>query len=431
MIEVVGTNHRLTPIAVRERLARPGLSSGELSARAGATLGGAECVLLRTCNRIELYVSSPDERSLAPQAGGWLCGPSSGDVRTYCYEGEEAVGHLFLVACGLDSAIVGEREILGQVRAALAEARASGAAGPALTRVFQQALAVGKRVRRETTLAEHAPSLSDCAARLAQAVGGDLEGRHVLLIGAGQVARCVGERLSAVGAGRITVLGRTLARAWPLAERLGGRAVATTDKVAAIREADIVVGCAAAPHFVVRVEQVREAMAGRGDSLLLLDLGLPRNVEPAVGRLPGVHLFGLDDLEALIPAEVGARREQLECLRRLVAQEAARCHRWLEQTAARRVIRELRAWAEKARRQCLARVAGRLSSPADEAVLDYLSGLLVRKILHAPVCALRAAASHEAASDELLSAAVELFGLSPVEPGESETVPAAERGAAP
>jgi len=431
VIEVVGTNHRLTPTAVRERLARPRLSSGELSARARAALEGAECVLLRTCNRIELYLSSPVGRSLAPQARGWLCGQGRDDVRTYCYGGEEAVGHLFLVACGLDSAIVGEREILGQVRAALAEARASGAAGPALTRVFQQALAVGKRVRRETTLAEHASSLSDCAARLAQAVGGDLEGRHVLLIGAGQVARRVGERLSAVGAGRITVLGRSLARARPLAERLGGRAVATTDKAAAIREADIVVACAAAPHFVVRAEQVREAMTGRGDRLLLLDLGLPRNVEPAVGRLPGVHLFGLDDLEALIPAEVGARREQLERLRRLVAQEAARSHRWLEQAEARRVIRELRARAERARRQCLARAAGRLSSPADEAVLDYLSGLLVRKILHAPVSALRAAASHDAASDELLSAAVELFGLPPVETGESETVPAAERGAAP
>lgn len=341
MIEVVGTNHRLTRLAERDRLVASKLPPRELAAQVRAALGGRECVVVRTCNRIEVYLADVSGALSGEAVRTLLCEPIEGAdalpvAHTYHYNGGDAVAHLFSVACGVDSMILGEHEIMAQVRSALAAARVARTAGRLLSRLFQHALRTGKRARRETAISAGVFSIGQCVARLAQQTVGSLIGKRLLLIGAGQAAKSVGKHMVALGAGPVTVLGRSAGRARPLAQLLGGEATAFDQIEVAVAAADIVAACADAPHYVLRLRQVEDAWRQRDERpLLVLDLGAPRNVEPAIASLPSVTLLNLEAVEDYMAGQTAARAAEVARVRFIIAEETQEFLRWLARALSR------------------------------------------------------------------------------------------------
>ncbi len=414
----MGTNHRHTPLAGRERLALGVEFTHRFLERARAALGTRECVALWTCNRIEIYfVTSggrPSERG-ARELFGKACDSSELALAdsVYHYSGTQAVRHLFEVASGLDSMVLGEHEILGQVKSALSEALHGGYGGPVLTRLFNHAIRVGKRARRETAISSGIFSVGQCAARAAGDVVGNLAGKCILVFGAGRIAKVTAKHMTALGAGPITVFSRTRARAEELAELVGGHAITAEEVPGALRASDILVGCASAPHHLVRAAEIRHAVRERsGRPLVVIDLAVPRNVEPEVGRVRGVHLFNLDDLEGVVAENRGARQAEIQRVRAIVAEELSDFERLEVPGDATAVISKLRASAEQVRQQCL-REAGRGQlSEEDLRLFNYLTDLLVRRLLHRPTVALRECARGDGGDDvDLVAAIARLFDL--------------------
>jgi len=396
-IHILGTNHKRFPIAGRELLAADGAGLGELSAHARDRLGAQECVVLHTCNRVDIhFVTSADacpsalKKTFREIVGG---DDSLTCESVYHHRGTRAVEHLLGVACGLDSIVLGEYEILGQIKAALAAAQAAGCAGPTLTRLFDHAMKTGKRARRETRISSGIFSLGQCAVRMAQDTLGPLAGKRLLVLGAGQVGKVTAKHMAAQGIGHIGIYSRTFARAQALAEMLGGVAVPGEQLEDALRDSDVVLGCAAAPHRIVGSAQVAQVMRGRVERpLVIIDLGVPRNVEPAVGDLPGVRLYNVDDLEATVSGNAQARAAEVAAVREIIGHEVRAFEEWQLGAQAAPVIRGLRDRAEAVRQQCLQQVRHKLASlSADDAqMVDYLTELLLKRLLHAPTKALRA-----------------------------------------
>ncbi len=321
-VHLVGLSHKTAPVGVRECVAvsgeRRSLLLAELRDEAD------EAVLVSTCNRSELYLARPRRDPVAIYAD------RLGRFQAHLYRkrGAAALAHLFRVAAGLDSQVVGEAQILGQVREALMAARRARATGPLLEQAFQRALWVGKRARSETAIGIGAVSVAYAAVDLARSVFGDLAGRTALVLGAGEMAELVLTHLRELGVSRIHVLNRTRARAERLAARFGGEACGMEDLPRALAQADIVIASAAAPHPVVRAERVRRVLARRRRPLFLIDIGLPRNVEPGVGRLAGAYLYDLDALETVVARNLESRRAELPRVERIVGEGVADYLEW-------------------------------------------------------------------------------------------------------
>ena len=431
-VQVAGTSYKYASIESRERLGRDTGDGAAALARAAHLLDADGCVLLRTCNRVEIYFIAPvDPANLARirEFFTWLAGSDGAVVpgEIYHYAGPEATRHLFDVACGLDSMILGEYEILGQVKAALAEALEAGLAGAALSRLFHQAVKTGKRARSETGISSGIYSVGQCAVRLAEQSLGDLHGKHVLLFGAGRIARAASKHLAVSCGTDVTVFSRTAARAAELAEHLHGRSIASDQLPDAFRSSDIVIGCASAPHHVIGVAELQEAMEARhGRPMVVVDLGVPRNVDPAVGALPDVYLFNLDDLESAVSDNAKAREAEVRKVRSIIDEELAAVLCPEAQQRMTDLIVQLRARAEELRQECLRRACGGNSAQVDAQLLDQTTDLLVRKLLHGPIFALREAARAANADDTQIAAMVaRIFDLdepnpSPTANGEDE-----------
>lgn len=414
LIQIVGTNHRQAPVAARERFVADE-SASSLIEGARALLGASECVLLRTCNRVELYyVASPDLARDAPakallcRADGGIClSPDS----VYHLAGADAMRHLFEVAAGLDSMVLGEYEILGQVRAAVPEATTNGCAGPVLRRLFDHAVRAGKRARRETAISSGIFSVGQCAARMAQEATGSLEGKQVLVFGAGRIARVTAKHMASLGVGPILVFSRTHEKACDLATACGGRAITAQELPATLQSSDIVVGCASAPHYVITTTDLERALRDRRDRpLVVVDLGVPRNVDPTVAEMSGIHLFNIDDLERVVAQHGGEREREVERVRVIVEEEVSAFEQWLDERSVTDLVTELRTKAESVRQECLW-LAERKLSGQDLPTVAYLLDLLIRKLLHDPISAIRGAATAGNPEGDLVTAARLLFGL--------------------
>lgn len=421
--QIAGTNYKQTPIAGRERLGRGAESVAETLACASQLLGTAECVLLRTCNRLEVYFITPVHPSNLERVRALfsrLAGANGGELTDsiYHYTGKQAIRHLFEVASGLDSMILGEHEILGQVKTALSESAQAGRAGPLLTRLFRQAMKTGKRARAETAISSGIFSVGQCACRLAQQALGETQGKQVLLFGAGIIAKAVAKHLSVACGGVVRVFSRTPSRAKELADSLGGEAVVSEQLPAAFSSSDVVVGCASAPHHVIGVAQVQEAMQARdGRPMVVIDLGVPRNVDPAVGSLVGVHLYNLDDLEAVVAENAKARQAEIRHVGAIIDEEMSNFEQAEAQEMTADLIVQLRARAEELRQECLQRAGGKLSSEDSAELLDYITDLLVRKLLHQPIVALKEAACRaEGGETDLAAIVARIFGLNESDP---------------
>ena len=412
-IAVVGVNHRTAPLEVRERFAHaprevPAALERVLSAGAG---GG---VLLSTCNRTEFYLAEPGD---ATPATVWaILTERLGEGRSaseygYLVRDRDAVRHLYRVSAGLDSMILGEPQIQGQVREAWETSRSQ--AGPVLHRLFQSALLVGARVRSETALAAGAASAPSAAVALAGKIFSRLAGRVALVLGAGDMAELAASCLVSEGVRVALVANRTYERARAVAEELGARALTLDEAWEHFASADIVLTSTAAPHAVVTWERVAPAIARRGGRpLCILDLAVPRDVEPAVGQLENVFLYDIDDLQAVAAHSAADRHQEVPAAERIVTDEVDRFWAWYGGLAAVPVLKEFRGRLDDMRAAELERALKRLAhlSPEDRAQVEQFSHALLNKFLHHPTIALKQAAQ-AGRGYGLLESLKKLFGL--------------------
>ena len=392
-LALVGISHHSAPVEVRERVAVDLEGAGSL---ARALAQGCESVVLSTCNRTELYLAADDDADLDARAQQALLdlAPGEGGALApllYRLADESAALHLFRVAAGLDSMVPGEGEILGQVR----DAFEAGATGPLLDRLFRMALHAGRRARVETSIGESPSSVPAAAAALAQQVFEDLAGRKVLLVGAGRMSELTARNLRSRGADVLAVANRTLEHGAELTTRLGGAAIGLEDLAGAIGEADVVVASTSAPGFVLRGDELAEALRSRrGRPLLLVDLAVPRDVDPAIASFDGCFVYDVDDLEAVVETSLAGRRAEAVRAERIVASEADRFREWQLSLAVVPAITSLRARAEEIRAAELARIDARLQrlSEGERRAVEALTSQIVNKLLHLPTVRMKEAA---------------------------------------
>jgi glutamyl-tRNA reductase len=414
-LALAGISHHTASVELRERVAIDLDAAGRLAGSlASADDAGLEAVVLSTCNRTELYLAAEDNDRLgdrADQALLSLAGAEAGALApsTYRLADESAALHLFRVAAGLDSLVPGEGEILGQVR----EAFEAGAPGPLLDRTFRMALHAGRRARIETAIGESPASVPSAAAALAQQVFEGLEGRRVVLVGAGRTSELTAKNLRSRGATVVVVVNRTVDRAERLARGLGARALALGEIASALADADIVVSSTSAAGFVLTAEELGPALrARRGRPVLFVDLAVPRDVDPSLASIDGCFVYDVDDLEAVVSSSLQGRRAEAVEAERIVAAEAERFRAWQASLAVVPAIASLRALAEEIRASELARVEARLGRlpESERAVVDTVTAQIVNKLLHLPTVRLKEAA---VTPDGLVYADVvrHLFGL--------------------
>jgi glutamyl-tRNA reductase len=395
---LVGTSHRLAPVEVRERVALDLEGAAKLARRLAQ---GGEAVCISTCNRTELYLAHSDPERAEGRAGAAL---AEGEIELYRLRDEAAALHLFRVAAGLDSLVPGEGEILGQVRAAYE----AGTCGPLLDRLFRQALHAGKKVRAETAIGESPASISSAAAALAQQVFGDLDGCRVLLVGAGEVSELAARSLAARGASIAAVASRTRERAEKLADRFDGQAVPFDQVGEELASADVVVSSTSAPEYVLTAEQIPDR---KGRPLFVIDLAVPRDVDPAVAAVDGCYLYDIDDLQAVVSESLSGRWREAARAETIVAHEAERFRDWQASLDVVPAIASLRKRAESIRSGELAKAEGRLEglSESERRTVESLTTQIVNKLLHVPIVRLKQAAATEGAG--YVEVARHLFGL--------------------
>ena len=409
MLTMVGLSHRNAPLAVRERFAIPADALPAVRAAVVDRFGAG--AIVATCNRLELYAPGdqpPDALSgfLADAAG---VEPSLGERYLLPRRDEEAVSHLYAVAAGIDSMVVGESEILGQVRGAFSATVAAGADTALLSRLFHTAIRVGRRARAETAIGHGALSISSIAAQQARVLVPDLARASVLVIGAGEAGRLAAASLAEHGVGAIAVSNRTASRAEALADELGGRAVPYEALGAALAGADVVIAAADAPEPVLDTGRVASAVVRReGAPMIIIDIGVPRAADPAVAAVPGVAYRDIDDLQEVAARHARARAAEVEAVEALIATETANFLEWWAHLRIVPTISALTERAERMRRAELDRTLRRLdASPEQRDQLDAMTRALVRRILHDPIATLRERGDR----DFYLDAARELFRL--------------------
>jgi len=390
MLTLVGLSHRGSSVAVRERAFVPLPQAAELAA---SLADGGEAVCLSTCNRTELYLVGEDGERRGLDALAAISGLGGDDLRAVVYRlaDEAAALHLFRVAAGLDSLVPGEGEILGQVRSAFE----AGATGPVLDRLFRQALHAGKKVRAETAIAESPASVSSAAGALAQQVFGRLDDCRVLLVGAGHVAELAARSLAARGAVIAYVANRSPQRAAELAARFAGEGLELERAAKVLGEVDVVVSSTGSSGRVVSRSDVEAALRSRkGRPLFLIDLAVPRDLDPAIHELDACYLYDIDDLESVVASSLAGRRREAARAEAIVAEEADGFRDWQASREVVPAIASLRAWAEEVRAGELARVRGRLGlSETQEEAVESITAQIVNKLLHPPTVRLKEAAA--------------------------------------
>ena len=403
----VGVSHRQAPTALRERLAVPAALLPDRLRQLRELPGVREAMILSTCNRLEIFAAA-DSREIAADIQRTL-DPAAAPLAA-CRFDEDALRHLFRITASLESMVLGEAQILGQVKEAAAQARQVGTLGPELQRWVERASTAAKRVRTETEIARGAVSLSSVAADLARKLLGDLADRAVLLIGAGEMAQLAARELRAQGVKELLVANRGLARAEELAREVDGRAVSLADLPALLVRADVVICSTGAEGYLVTRELVAQAVkARRYRPLFLVDLSLPRNVEPSANELENVYVYDLDDLERVAAQNRGQRQSQVGRAEEIVEEELRALLAQAHERQAVPVLARLRAHAEAVAcaeaEKTIAALRG--LDERQQRSVRAMANAIVNKLLHAPTARLRA----EAGCGPLADAATALFGF--------------------
>ena len=415
-LHLLGLNHKTAPVEVRERFALPAARLEHALGYVRGVEGIEETAILATCNRVEIYAWGDDEagerlrRAMnAPHPFG---GTKGFDQHLYLQSGEDAARHLFEVASGLDSLVLGESEILGQVKTALGKSQENGAAGRHLDELFRRAISCGKRARGETGISRGAQSVGAAAVELAKQIFGTLAGHTVLILGAGKMSARVAQCLVSSGARRVLVANRTFERAQELAQTwsddgLNTEAIRWDDFSHYITQADIVIASTRAPGYVVTPSQLAPAMKGRRRPLLLIDIAVPRDIDPACSRFDDVFCFDIDDLQGVVAQGAQSRQSEVVAVQGIIHQELEAWSAWERSSGAQQALAQLAGHAAYVRdtetQQALAKL-GHLSDK-DRAVVEALARSIAGKMMHAPLAHLRKGGQDDA--DALLRA----FGL--------------------
>lgn len=431
---MIGVNHHSTPLEIRERLAwgderLPGVISSLLEQLSKASQSGCGCgetpnppeaVILSTCNRTELYVTTPDACQGRQVVLGFLANasgldPASLEPLTYSTCGMETVWHLCVVASGLDSLVKGEHEILGQVKHAAQIAHENQACGPLLSALFRYAAQAGKRVRTETEIGSLGRSVANVVVDLAQGIFGSLEARTALLVGAGKFSAITARALVKSGLHCVLVANRSYDRAVNLAHSLGAaraEAVHFDALPASLAQADIVVCSTGAPHVVLHIQQVAQAMEKRPERpLLVADLAVPRDADPAIASLPGVTLTHLDGLEQLAQQSYPIAAATLAAAETIIAQVTGEYWDWYEARRSAPLIRALRRKADTISATEVSRTLHRLEglTPDQQQAIEAMAQAIVNKLLHDPISALKEAGGSQ--KEDILTWIEELYDL--------------------
>jgi glutamyl-tRNA reductase len=414
-ILAVGLNHETAPVEIRERIAfGPDILAGALRSLTERTQVD-EGLILSTCNRTEIYCAlNADGGELVADWLGHFHGLDSERIAPYIYTrvDRDAVSHLLRVASGLDSMILGEPQILGQVKDAFQTASDSGTTGKLLSRMFQHAFAVAKQVRTDTAIGNSPVSVAFAAVSLARQIFSDLSDQTALLVGAGETIELAARHLHQQGVGRIVVANRTVERAHGLAAQFDGYAIALTELANHLAEADILVASTASPLPVLGKGTVERALKKRKHRpVFMVDIAVPRDIEPEVGELNDVYLYTVDDLQGVVEEGMRSRRAAAEQAEEIIDFHTLEFLGWQRSLGAMTLIQDFRDRAEQLRDEVLAKALRQLEGgkPPEE-VVGFLAHTLTNKLLHGPSARLRQAGRD--GQDELLEAANELFQLS-------------------
>ncbi|HWX75110.1 MAG TPA: glutamyl-tRNA reductase [Solirubrobacteraceae bacterium] len=413
----LGISHKTAPVALRERLAFSEEDAGSFAAAATATPEVREAVVISTCNRTEVYLVAGDPVRAEADVLGLLARragirPTELAEAFYSPRNCDAARQLYRVTAGLDAMIVGEAEIQGQVRRAHETAARAGATGPFSNRLFAAALTTGKRVRAETGISARRVSIPSVAVDLAQSVLGDLTSRHVVILGAGEMSELTASALADQGAGTVFVANRHADRARSVAQRFGGSVVGLEGLPEQLVRADIVLCSTSSPHPIVGREELELVMRERGGrSLLLIDIAVPRDIDPSCAELDGVSLYDIDDLQAVVARNMSTREGELPAAEEIVEEEIRRFAGWLGQLEALPTVSALREHGEAVVAGVLAENASRWesASPRDIARVETVARTVMSRLLHEPTVRLRSFS--EARGHASLQVVRELFGL--------------------
>ncbi len=415
---VTGISHKRTPMEIRERVYfdESDLRTPVLELKARKEI--EEAVLVSTCNRMEVYARTDDfdqaVSSIQEFIGQFHEVPQAIlKEHGYAMKTKEAVRHAFRVSSALDSMVVGEPQILGQVKESYRIAQEAGSTGIYLNHLFERSFAVAKRVRTETRIGENAVSVSYAAVELARKIFGDLDAQRVMLVGAGEMAELATQHLVQLGARGVVVANRSIERAEALADRFGGRAVDINHVEAELVVADIVLCSTGAPHAVIHRETVQRVIRRRRNRpMFFIDIAIPRDVEPGVQDIGNVYLYNIDDLEHVVTANIQEREREAARAEVLIDEESAAFLRWMETLEVVPTIVSLRERAEAVRLQEVADLRSRLKglSPEAEEAVNALTASLVNKLLHSPITEIKRRAAGDDAPT-FLRVTRSLFGL--------------------
>ncbi len=410
----IGLNHNTAPLALREAVAftEPQLPEGLQTLT--ALPGIEEGAILSTCNRTEIYAVA--EGDTAPPLGDWLCRQrklESSRLTPYLYthSGRDSVRHTLRVAAGLDSMILGEPQILGQMKQAYHKARVAHTAGPLLSRMFQHAFSVAKLVRSSTSIGANPVSVAYAAVRLAQQIFSDFGSRTAMLIGAGDTIELAARHLHDNGMGRMIFANRSIERAQLLASQYHGYAIRLDEIDKHLAEADMVISATGSEQLILPIAAVRQALQLRKRRpMFLVDLAVPRDIDPAVTELEDAYLYTVDDLRNVIEDNLRSRREAATAAEAIISERTEEFMAWMHSRSATGTINSLRRQAERERDAVLERARRLLAQgkPIDE-VLDYIGSTLTNKLMHAPTSRLRQAGPEE--QRRLLETTRRLFNL--------------------
>jgi glutamyl-tRNA reductase len=413
--QLIGVNHKTAPVEVREQLAVPDRKLPEALQHLMNVPGVGEGMIISTCNRVEVLAQTPNGKADLRQflRSYFHLDPKSYEPHLYEYGQHEAIRHVFRVASSLDSMVVGEPQILGQVKEAYATARAAGAIQSYLDLLLTRAFAVAKKVRTETAVGSSSVSVASVAVDLAEKIFGSLEGKHVCLVGAGKMSELAARHLLSRGAGPIFVANRTHERAQHLAERFGGRAIRFEQLYEHCEQADIVITSTGAPVAIFHREHGEKFLSRRRNRpMFFIDIAVPRDVDPEMNKLDGIFVYDIDDLQEAVTSNVTGRKHEAEHAESIIEAEVERFEARLQSLHVVPTIISLQDLFETIRQAELDRVRGRLGTltAEQEQAIEALSRGIVNKILHTPISQLKSAATGPEVTT-LLDAFRKLFKL--------------------
>ncbi|HEX8798794.1 MAG TPA: glutamyl-tRNA reductase [Terriglobales bacterium] len=422
---VIGVNHQTAPVEVREQFAIPEARLPEAVKTLASQPGIEEAMIVSTCNRVEVVARTQDANANLHECLQTLYGFDPYPYRKYLYEYRErdAVRHVFRLASSLDSMVVGEPQILGQVKEAYATARAVGAVTSQLDALYSRAFAVAKRVRTETAIATSAVSIASVAVELAKKIFGNLKGKSVYLVGAGKMCELAARHLMVHGASKIYVGNRTYERATALAAKFNGEPIVFDQLYETVDRADIVISSTGAPHTIFRKEHGEKFLSRRKNRpMFFIDIAVPRDVDPQMNKLDGIFVYDIDDLQQVVTSHISDRRAEADRAEAIVQLEVDKFQARMQTLDVVPTIVSLQEHLETVRQAEIDRVRGRLGTltPEQELAVEALSRGIINKIMHTPITTLKSAARESSESTTVIDLVRKLFNLRDNRRGDSE-----------